>query len=63
MPEGKKAGIRCVNLLGNNTCSIYDAMEYPAVCANLKSSLEMCGKTDNHAFAYLTKLEELTRPD
>jgi len=63
MPEGKNAGIRCINLFDDNTCSIHGAPEYPAVCANLKPSLEMCGETDAEAFMYLMKLEEITRPD
>jgi uncharacterized protein len=63
MPEGKKAGVRCVNLLHDNTCKIHDLPEYPSVCRNLKPSPEMCGENEGHAFAYLSRLEELTKPD
>jgi uncharacterized protein len=63
MPEGKKAGIRCIQLLDDNTCKIHDTWEYPAVCAHLKPSKEMCGETDAEAFEYLRNLEEMTRPD
>jgi hypothetical protein len=63
MPDGKKAGVRCIQLLDDNTCAIHDTPEYPAVCSNLKPSREMCGETNEEAFAYLRKLEELTMPD
>jgi uncharacterized protein len=63
MPAGKKPGVRCINLFEDNTCSIHGAKDYPVVCANLKPSREMCGKTDVEALAYLARLEELTRPD
>jgi uncharacterized protein len=63
MSQGKKPGVRCINLLSDNTCSIHDKPEYPSVCGNLKPSLEMCGKSDSHAFEYLKNLEEITKPD
>jgi Fe-S-cluster containining protein len=62
MPKGKKAGVRCIHLRENNVCAIHDAKNYPVVCANLKPSLEMCGESEAEAMAYLTKLEDLTRP-
>ena len=63
MPHGKKPGVRCKNLLDDNTCSIHNKPEFPTVCTNLKPSLEMCGETDAHAFEYLKNLEEITKPD
>jgi uncharacterized protein len=62
MPHGKPAGIRCVHLIDDNTCELHDAPNYPAVCAHLKPSKEMCGEKDSEAIEYLTKLEELTKP-
>jgi len=63
MPDGKKAGVRCLNLLDDNTCKIHELANYPAVCRNLRPSKEMCGETDAEAFEYLRDLEELTKPD
>jgi uncharacterized protein len=63
MPNGKKAGVRCIQLLDDNTCRIHETPEYPAICASLKPSTEMCGESDAEAFDYLSHLEELTRPD
>jgi Fe-S-cluster containining protein len=63
MPYGKKAGVRCLNLSKDNTCSLHNTSDYPDVCKNLRPDLEMCGETNNEAFYYLEKLESLTSPD
>jgi Fe-S-cluster containining protein len=62
MPAGKAAGERCLHLLADNTCLLYGLPERPAVCRNLRPSREMCGETFADALAYLSRLEELTRP-
>lgn len=62
MPNGKPAGVRCVNLTEENLCAIHDKENYPEVCRNIKPSLEMCGNNNEHAFSYLQKLEQLTKP-
>jgi hypothetical protein len=65
MPQGKPAGVPCVQLDAQLRCQIFGRPERPAVCAQLQASREMCGPTnDQGAFAriYLTRLEELTRP-
>jgi hypothetical protein len=60
MPHGKPAGVRCVQLTTANRCAIFSQPDRPAVCARLRPSLEMCGGTDDHAFAYLAWLERVT---
>jgi len=62
MPDGKPAGVRCVNLLPDNTCRLHGQPNYPPVCRNLRPSAEMCGSTFQEAMLYLTELELLTRP-
>lgn len=62
MPHGKPAGVRCVNLLPDNTCRIHGQADYPPVCQNLRPSAEMCGRTFEEALVFLTELELLTRP-
>ena len=62
MSEGKLAGVRCIQLDVNNQCLIYDKPERPIVCANLRSSEEMCGQTSGDALAYLASLEQITAP-
>ena len=62
MPDGKPAGVRCVQLSPDNRCLIYDQPEKPVVCANLRPLEEMCGHTSEEALAYLEFLEQCTAP-
>jgi Fe-S-cluster containining protein len=62
MPHGKMAGERCVQLLPDLRCAIFDKPERPAFCASLRPSQEMCGASTEEAFASLTTLELATRP-
>lgn len=62
MPNGKPAGVRCVQLADDNSCMIFGMPERPAFCASLQPSLEMCGDNREQAIAWLTKLETLTNP-
>lgn len=63
MPDGKPAGVRCVQLTDDNRCKLFGKPERPAVCVKLRPTQEMCGETREEALAYLTWLEEATRPD
>jgi hypothetical protein len=63
MPEGKPAGVRCVQLTPANLCRLFGLPERPAVCRSLRPHAEMCGATNAQAFATLTALERATRPD
>jgi hypothetical protein len=65
MPEGKPAGVACVQLDELLRCKIFGHPERPTVCGQLQPSVEMCGPLDDQgAFAriYLMRLEEITRP-
>ncbi|MDE2607230.1 MAG: YkgJ family cysteine cluster protein [Burkholderiales bacterium] len=62
MPEGKPAGVRCVQLDEANRCRIFGRPERPAFCASLQPSAEMCGASRAHAIAWLTALEAATAP-
>ncbi|MEQ1765930.1 MAG: YkgJ family cysteine cluster protein [Methylotenera sp.] len=67
MPNGKPAGMRCIQLNEDNQCRIFGQPERPAFCASLKPNEEMCGSAtiENpraYAIAWLTQLEQLTRP-
>lgn len=62
MPNGKPAGVPCVQLTKDNRCKLFGKPERPKVCNNLKPTLDMCGNTDKEAMAILTMLEELTKP-
>ena len=67
MPNGKPAGVRCVQLDDQNRCMIFGKPERPAFCASLQPSLEMCGddqleNAQAHAMTWLSQLEKLTKP-
>jgi hypothetical protein len=63
MPEGKPAGVRCVQLDELNRCRLFGLPERPAVCVRLRPSAEMCGTSQAAALRWLTRLERLTRPE
>lgn len=60
MPNGKPAGVRCIQLDDANGCKIFGQPGRPAVCASLRPSLEMCGSQQSHAMLFLAQLERLT---
>jgi hypothetical protein len=62
MPEGKPAGVRCVQLTGDNRCLLFGRPERPAVCVRLRPTEEMCGKSREEALVYLGWLERATAP-
>jgi Fe-S-cluster containining protein len=63
MPNGKPAGVRCVQLTEDNRCKLFGHPDRPAVCGKLRPTPEMCGETQMHAMIYLTELEALTSPE
>ena len=66
MPSGKPAGVPCIQLDEQLRCKIFGQPERPAVCGQLQANVEMCGPLDDQgqfARIYLTRLEQLTRPD
>jgi hypothetical protein len=62
MPEGKPAGVRCVQLSDDLRCLLFGKPERPAVCVRLRPTDEMCGRSREEALAVLERLERLTRP-
>jgi len=62
MPEGKPAGVRCVQLTEENRCRIFGSPERPAVCSSLRPTEEMCGGNAEEAMRFLVELEIATKP-
>ncbi|HPN79532.1 YkgJ family cysteine cluster protein [Dokdonella sp.] len=62
MPNGKPAGVRCVNLDANARCSLFGDPARPEVCRSLQPEMSMCGSSRTHALRWLAELEELTAP-
>nr|WP_234475099.1 YkgJ family cysteine cluster protein [Paraburkholderia aspalathi] len=62
MPNGKPAGVRCVQLGDDLRCAIFGQPERPACCSGLQPQMEMCGTSRSEALAWLTQLEAQTQP-
>lgn len=62
MPQGKPAGMRCIQLTDDNACAIFGRPERPLVCRQLRPELVMCGTTAAEAMAFLERLERQTSP-
>ncbi|GAA0701271.1 YkgJ family cysteine cluster protein [Dyella marensis] len=60
MPQGKPAGVRCIQLTGDNRCAIFGRPERPAVCSRLRPEAAMCGGGSAHALRYLAATEAAT---
>jgi hypothetical protein len=41
---------------------LFGLPERPAVCINLRPSFEMCGTSNEEAYAYLRWLDQITSP-
>jgi len=62
MPDGKPAGVRCIQLDADNRCRIFGRPERPAFCVGLQPSEEMCGNSREQALRWLSWLEGETSP-
>jgi hypothetical protein len=62
MPQGKAAGVRCVQLDDQARCRLFGRPERPAVCVSLQPALAMCGPDAAHALHWLARLEAQTAP-
>ena len=62
MPQGKPAGVKCVQLMEDFRCAIFGRPERPAFCVSLRPTQEMCGNSRDEALFYLTALEKKTDP-
>jgi hypothetical protein len=62
MPQGKPAGVRCVQLDQDNRCRVFGKPERPAFCGGLQPSREMCGDSREQAIRWLDALERATAP-
>jgi Fe-S-cluster containining protein len=60
MPDGKPAGVRCINLSVANLCNIFGRPERPAVCSQFGADLAVCGSSNDDAMRILAWLEEET---
>ena len=62
MPQGKPAGMACVQLDDQLRCKLFGHPERPAFCASLRPSAAMCGESRDDALAIIDALELATLP-
>jgi hypothetical protein len=62
MPQGKPAGVPCVQLDDALRCRLFGKPERPRVCASLRPGPQMCGAGREQAMQWLSELEQQTRP-
>ena len=61
MPDGKPAGVRCVNLTAENLCTLFGKPERPSFCLAWPPTPELCGGSFREAMESISALEEQTR--
>jgi Fe-S-cluster containining protein len=63
MPEGKPAGVPCVNLDPETLrCAIWGSEAYPELCRRFRPQREVCGHSAADALRLIGELERLTVP-
>ncbi len=60
MEQGKPAGVRCIQLDGNNLCKLFGKPERPKVCLEFKACTSVCGARNDEALTNLIELESVT---
>lgn len=62
MPDGKPAGIRCIQLDDKNSCQLFGLPSRPEVCGQFEPQQEMCSAGPEAALRWLNELEQQTSP-
>lgn len=61
MPDGKPAGVRCVNLDPVRfVCRIWESEHYPEVCRRFHAEPPVCGESRGQALQLIEDLESST---
>ncbi len=60
MPNGKPAGMRCVQLSEDNRCLLVADSRRPEVCEQFRASEEVCGSSRTQAIQLLGELKKMT---
>lgn len=62
MPQGKPAGVPCVQLDEQMRCRVFGQASRPGFCASLQPAADMCADSREGALHWLTRLEQQTAP-
>lgn len=60
MPDGKRAGERCVQLNDHNLCKLFGMPSRPKVCLDFTDEESICGSGPGFALKTLNELELMT---
>ena len=60
MPNGKPAGVRCINLSADNLCLIFGHVDRPKLCDSFKATADVCGTNRADALYLISDLEAQT---
>jgi len=60
MPDGKAAGVRCVQLDEDNRCRLFGDSRRPTVCRAFDYDRAICGDSREEALTILDDLERHT---
>ncbi|MCL1095427.1 YkgJ family cysteine cluster protein [Shewanella kaireitica] len=60
MPEGKPAGVRCIQLNDGNLCKLFGKPERPVVCGQFAATEDVCGSNTKEALWLISSLEQAT---
>ncbi len=63
MPEGKKAGERCVHLDHDGLCQLFNSELRPGFCEDFMAEESVCGTSFEEALSAITNLEFETKPE
>jgi Fe-S-cluster containining protein len=59
MPNGKKAGEKCVNLK-DNLCSLFGSITRPLICSSFQANEDICGLTYEESSQKIQWYERMT---
>ncbi|GHB10361.1 hypothetical protein GCM10009038_05170 [Salinicola rhizosphaerae] len=60
MPDGKPAGVRCVQLDDQNLCKLFNDPHRPTLCRQFDYDEAVCGESREEALVILTQWEHAT---
>ena len=58
MGAGKPVGVRCIHLLEDYRCALFNDPSRPKVCGDFKAEEEFCGSDREEALSILYSLSE-----
>ena len=60
MPNGKPAGVHCIQLADDLSCKIFNSPNRPKVCGGFKPEKIICGNSAEEAYSILASLENIS---